>query len=340
MLFHSIRRKFVSRALYNLLHEPDTWTNCPSTHFRFHYLDNKTIIDHQYHNDFLTPAYGKEYNDLVNAALDDGRIKITGCPDRVWEWGYLHVSILQTNAIWREALICTSSCIIQLTSLWQERIEKAYADGFIHWTTCWNRISGDNGHCILWTFLLHPLVKKTTECCVCANRDLARLSELKHRFNVSIGAYQHYHRLSSLLISWGKCWSSDVSRSTKSRSSRNSHTILHVAGGCVKALHVDVAFHVVAALSLPAKSFSMLGGKVPPANAPHTHTQNIGRPWPPPSSLRSVVHRRFTTAPNTSNSTSINHHGHLTLSIAVRNSSLRRERHSKYCSSNNILDNN
>ncbi|KAL3782481.1 hypothetical protein ACHAW5_009776 [Stephanodiscus triporus] len=39
--------------------------------------------DHQYHNDFLTPAYGKEYNDLVNAALDDGRIKITGCPDRM-----------------------------------------------------------------------------------------------------------------------------------------------------------------------------------------------------------------------------------------------------------------
>ncbi len=39
--------------------------------------------DHQYHNDFLTPAYGKEYNDLVNAAFDDGRIKMTGCPDRV-----------------------------------------------------------------------------------------------------------------------------------------------------------------------------------------------------------------------------------------------------------------
>ncbi|KAL3810011.1 hypothetical protein ACHAXA_006126 [Cyclostephanos tholiformis] len=40
-------------------------------------------VYHQYHNDFLTPAYGKEYNNLVNAALDDGRIKITGCPDRV-----------------------------------------------------------------------------------------------------------------------------------------------------------------------------------------------------------------------------------------------------------------
>lgn len=38
---------------------------------------------HQYHNDFLTPAYGKEYNNLAEHALKDGRIKITGCPDRV-----------------------------------------------------------------------------------------------------------------------------------------------------------------------------------------------------------------------------------------------------------------
>ena len=42
-----------------------------------------TNTDHQYHNDFLSPAYGKEYNDLAETALDDGRIKITGCPDRV-----------------------------------------------------------------------------------------------------------------------------------------------------------------------------------------------------------------------------------------------------------------
>mmetsp|Transcript_18856 Transcript_18856/g.39523 ORF Transcript_18856/g.39523 Transcript_18856/m.39523 type:complete len:280 (-) Transcript_18856:1599-2438(-) len=40
-------------------------------------------VYHQFHNDFLTPAYGKEYNNLVNAAVEDGRIKITGCPDRV-----------------------------------------------------------------------------------------------------------------------------------------------------------------------------------------------------------------------------------------------------------------
>lgn len=38
---------------------------------------------HQYHNDFLSPAYSKEYNSLAEAALDDGRIKITGCPDRL-----------------------------------------------------------------------------------------------------------------------------------------------------------------------------------------------------------------------------------------------------------------
>lgn len=40
--------------------------------------------DHQYHNDFLSSAYGKEYNNLVEAAVADGRIKITGCPDRMW----------------------------------------------------------------------------------------------------------------------------------------------------------------------------------------------------------------------------------------------------------------
>lgn len=37
---------------------------------------------HQYHNDFQSPAYGKAYNDLIEAALEDGRIKGTGCPDR------------------------------------------------------------------------------------------------------------------------------------------------------------------------------------------------------------------------------------------------------------------
>lgn len=44
---------------------------------------NLLFTDHQYHNDFLTPAYGKAYNDLANLAFDDGRIKITGCPDKV-----------------------------------------------------------------------------------------------------------------------------------------------------------------------------------------------------------------------------------------------------------------
>lgn len=40
-------------------------------------------VYHQYHNDFQSPAYGKAYNNLADLALDDGRIKGTGCPDRV-----------------------------------------------------------------------------------------------------------------------------------------------------------------------------------------------------------------------------------------------------------------
>jgi hypothetical protein len=40
-------------------------------------------VYHQYHNDFQSPPYGKEYNQLVNLALEEGRIKATGCPDRI-----------------------------------------------------------------------------------------------------------------------------------------------------------------------------------------------------------------------------------------------------------------
>ena len=40
-------------------------------------------VYHQYHNDFQSPAYGKAYNKLADLALDEGRIKVTGCPDRV-----------------------------------------------------------------------------------------------------------------------------------------------------------------------------------------------------------------------------------------------------------------
>lgn len=39
-------------------------------------------VYHQYHNDFLSPPYGKAYNSLVDLALEDGRIQGTGCPDR------------------------------------------------------------------------------------------------------------------------------------------------------------------------------------------------------------------------------------------------------------------
>ena len=40
-------------------------------------------VYHQFHNDFQSPAYGKKYNDLVKEAVEDGRVKITGCPDRI-----------------------------------------------------------------------------------------------------------------------------------------------------------------------------------------------------------------------------------------------------------------
>jgi len=39
-------------------------------------------IYHQYHNDFQSPAYGKAYNELATEALEDGRFKGTGCPDK------------------------------------------------------------------------------------------------------------------------------------------------------------------------------------------------------------------------------------------------------------------
>ena len=40
-------------------------------------------VYHQFHNDFQSPAYGKAYNDLADELFDEGRIKMTGCPDRV-----------------------------------------------------------------------------------------------------------------------------------------------------------------------------------------------------------------------------------------------------------------
>lgn len=49
-----------------------------STKFPFYQAE----VYHQYHNDFQSPAYGKAYNNLVEGALEDGRIKSTGCPDR------------------------------------------------------------------------------------------------------------------------------------------------------------------------------------------------------------------------------------------------------------------
>mmetsp|Transcript_28860 Transcript_28860/g.42748 ORF Transcript_28860/g.42748 Transcript_28860/m.42748 type:complete len:290 (+) Transcript_28860:42-911(+) len=41
-------------------------------------------VYHQFHNDFQSAAYGEEYNNLAHEAFEDGRLKITGCPDSVW----------------------------------------------------------------------------------------------------------------------------------------------------------------------------------------------------------------------------------------------------------------
>uniref|UniRef100_A0A7S4NE84 Peptide-methionine (S)-S-oxide reductase n=2 Tax=Odontella aurita TaxID=265563 RepID=A0A7S4NE84_9STRA len=40
-------------------------------------------VYHQFHNDFQSPPYGKAYNKLADMAFDDGRLGVTGCPDRV-----------------------------------------------------------------------------------------------------------------------------------------------------------------------------------------------------------------------------------------------------------------
>lgn len=40
-------------------------------------------VYHQFHNDFQSPPYGKKYNSLANQAFEEGRLKVTGCPDRI-----------------------------------------------------------------------------------------------------------------------------------------------------------------------------------------------------------------------------------------------------------------
>jgi len=39
-------------------------------------------VYHQFHDDFQSPPYGKDYNNLIKLAYDDGRVKSSGCPDR------------------------------------------------------------------------------------------------------------------------------------------------------------------------------------------------------------------------------------------------------------------
>lgn len=40
-------------------------------------------VYHQYHDDFQNPPYGRAYSKLADLALVEGRIRPTGCPDRV-----------------------------------------------------------------------------------------------------------------------------------------------------------------------------------------------------------------------------------------------------------------
>lgn len=47
--------------------------------FPFHQAE----IYHQYHNDFQSPPYGQAYNRLADLAYKEGRLVVTGCPDKV-----------------------------------------------------------------------------------------------------------------------------------------------------------------------------------------------------------------------------------------------------------------
>ena len=47
--------------------------------FPFHQAE----VYHQYHNDFQSPPYGKAYNQLAERAFEEGRLAVTGCPDKV-----------------------------------------------------------------------------------------------------------------------------------------------------------------------------------------------------------------------------------------------------------------
>lgn len=37
-------------------------------------------VYHQFHNDFMGPAYGKAYNAIQQTQIDSGKLKNTGCP--------------------------------------------------------------------------------------------------------------------------------------------------------------------------------------------------------------------------------------------------------------------
>jgi peptide methionine sulfoxide reductase MsrA len=64
--------------------DPDTYGTksiyvYDTTKFPFYQAE----VYHQYHNDFQSSPYGKEYNGLAEKAFIEGRLQVTGCPDRV-----------------------------------------------------------------------------------------------------------------------------------------------------------------------------------------------------------------------------------------------------------------
>ena len=40
-------------------------------------------VYHQFHNDFMGPAYGRAYNNIQTTKIESGALKSTGCPDMI-----------------------------------------------------------------------------------------------------------------------------------------------------------------------------------------------------------------------------------------------------------------
>ena len=72
------------KLLPGLGNEPDTYgTKTIYVYDTKRFPFFQAEVYHQYHNDFQSPPYGKQYNNLAEQAFLQGRLKLTGCPDRV-----------------------------------------------------------------------------------------------------------------------------------------------------------------------------------------------------------------------------------------------------------------